>query len=227
MNALHLVVFDCDGTLVDSQHRIGSAMALAFDRAGLEPPAVEETRRIVGLSLEHAIARLAPDLDEAAIDALSIGYREAFFQIRQNGEAPEPLYDGARMALDLLQQREDVVLGMATGKSRRGLEAILESHGLQNHFITLQTSDDAPSKPHPAMLHQAMHATGTDAAATVFVGDTSFDMEMARAAGVTGIGVNWGYHDRSELAEAGAACLIDHFNELPPLVDYLIQRGRA
>ena len=220
-----LVILDCDGTLVDSQHRIGAAMALAFDRAGLGPPAVTETRRIVGLSLEHAIARLAPSLTGEAVASLAEAYRQAFFEIRQNEQAPEPLYDGARMALDLLQQRDDILLGIATGKSRRGLDAILASHGLQNHFITLQTADDAPSKPHPAMLRQAMAATGVNAEKTVFLGDTSFDMAMARAAGATGIGACWGYHDRDELEEAGAEHLLDHFNELTPLIEKLIQRG--
>lgn len=218
-----LAVFDCDGTLVDSQHFIVETMTAAFRETGRRPPPAAAIRRIVGLSLEAAIARLLADRQatpaqepaDAAVEELAALYRRHFFALRTRPDHHEPLFPGVREALKALEAR-DVFLGIATGKARRGLLATLERHGLAQRFVTLQTADLAPGKPHPGMLQQAMAEAGVEAGETVLIGDTSFDMEMARNAGVLGLGVSWGYHEVEELTAAGAARVIDSFAELLP-----------
>ncbi len=207
-----LIIFDCDGTLVDSQHMIAAAMTRAFAGEGLQAPDHHAILSVVGLSLPEAIWRLAMDQDEAAIRRLCDAYKGAFFELRAT-EPQEALYPGASEALDALLA-EGAVLGIATGKSQRGVRHLLERYGLQDHFATIQTADDAPSKPHPAMIVQAMEATGMGAAATVMVGDTEFDMEMAANAGVAGLGVAWGYHAADRLLQAGARHVAEDFPAL-------------
>lgn len=216
-----LAVFDCDGTLVDSQANICRAMEAAFDSAGLVPPARPAIRRIVGLSLVEAVARLAPDLDPALHVALAEDYKRQFRAMRTGGGlADEPLFEGVR---DALEQLADAgwLLGVATGKSDRGLTLLLEHHGLSQHFVTLQTADRHPSKPHPSMLELAMAEAGADPGDTVMIGDTSFDITMAAAAGVHPIGVAWGYHTVAELTAAGARHVLDHAFALPALAEAL------
>ena len=221
----NLVVFDCDGTLVDSQHAIVATMSAAFDAAGLASPAARDVRRVVGLSLESAVGRLletggdvpgAQGREQRAQEVAEL-YRRAFLELRSDPDYHEPLFLGAKEALAGLQALQ-VLLGIATGKGRRGLIATLESHGLADFFVTLQTADSAPGKPHPGMLERAMAEAGSAPHDTVLVGDTVFDIEMARNAGVTAIGVSWGYHEAEELAAAGARKVIDSFSELLPLL---------
>jgi phosphoglycolate phosphatase len=212
---LRLVVFDCDGTLVDSQHAILRAMTAAFSAEGMAAPSGEAVRRIVGLPLEECMARLALGETAARCARLVEGYKAAFFALRQRPDHYEPLFPGALDALDALE-RAGFLLGIATGKARRGLLAVLERHGLERRFVTLQTADLCPGKPNPDMLLRAMAETGAAAEDSVMVGDTTFDMEMARNAGVAGIGVGWGYHPADELKAAGAHLLIDDFAALAP-----------
>lgn len=214
---LRLAVFDCDGTLVDSQARIVAAMResfLAHDRA---PPPDEAIRSVVGLSLPEAVIRVAPDLPPDLILPVSEGYKQAFYRMRQAGLHEEDLYPGI---LDLLARLEGAgwLLGVATGKSIRGLNAVLETHGLHSRFITLQTADRCPGKPDPTMLHNAMADAGTPVDATVMIGDTTFDMDMARNARVRGIGVSWGYHPVAALHGAGAVLVAD---QCAAIADYL------
>jgi phosphoglycolate phosphatase len=211
--ALELVIFDVDGTLIDSLALIDASMAEAFAAAGREPPTVDRTRAIVGLSLPIAIGRLDPSLDARALETVVAAYKRAFVALRAAGGeiGAAPLFPGARAALDRIDGR-GALLGVATGKARRGLEHILDGHGLRDLFVTTQTADDAPSKPHPGMVFNALRATGADRAA--MVGDTSFDMEMARAAGVAAIGVAWGCHHADALRAAGAAEIIETFEDL-------------
>ncbi|WP_417209412.1 HAD-IA family hydrolase [Antarctobacter sp.] len=200
---LRLVIFDVDGTLVDSQGDILGAMSAAFASEGLTRPTREEILAIVGLSLPQAFSALAPELGPVQRTRLVEAYKEAYADLRMKG-GPEasPLYPGIPALLDALSARDDVVLGIATGKSRRGLTALLESHGLTQRFVTRQCADDNPSKPHPAMLFTAIDEAGVEAEHAVMIGDTSYDMEMARAAGIARIGVTWGYHPREALADA-------------------------
>jgi len=221
---LRLVVFDCDGTLVDSQHTIVESMDAAFHAHGLAPPAPEAVRRVVGLTLAEAIARLTPELTAADHAALTEGYKAAFVALHARDDHHEPLYPGTREVLDVLDAT-GLLMGVATGKGRPGLLATLERHGLVERFVTLQTSDRARGKPHREMLLRAMEETGVEPARTVMVGDTVFDVEMAVNAGVAAVGVSWGYHGADELAQAGAAVVIDRFAALAAVVDDLTRQG--
>jgi phosphoglycolate phosphatase len=212
-----LVVFDFDGTLVDSQHMIIAAMARAFTGLRLPPPADERVRRAIGLPLEQVIERLAPDEPMERRARLVELYKQAFFDLRQQPDHFEPMFPGALAALDALTSA-GLQLGIATGKGRRGLMFMVEKLGLADRFAVLQSADDAPGKPHPGMLLNAMAATGIDPSSTVMIGDTSFDMAMAVNAGVRGIGVAWGYHPADELARAGATTIVGRFDEVPEAV---------
>lgn len=215
-----LAVFDCDGTLVDSQATICLAMERGFAACGLTAPGDAATRRIIGLSLIEAMAALHPQGDETAHHTLSEAYKQAFFALRAAGLADEPLYDGIAEAIGDLDAR-GWLLGVATGKSDRGLKHILEHHGLHPRFVTLQTADRHPSKPHPSMLEQAMADAGASPATTAMIGDTSFDMEMAKAAGCAAIGVAWGYHNEQALTDGGADVVASHPSALVAILEAL------
>jgi len=213
-----LAVFDCDGTLVDSQANICRAMEEAFATGGLAPPTRAATRRIVGLSLVEAMRALLPQGDEALHRRLAEDYKDAFQRMRRSGSLdPEPLFEGIAEVLAALDDA-GWLLGVATGKSDRGLAYILEHHGLAHRFVTLQTADRHPSKPDPSMLRTAMAETGAAPEGTAMIGDTSFDMAMGRAAGVRTVGVAWGYHAVGELLEAGADLVADTVAALPRLL---------
>ena len=203
-----LLVFDCDGTLVDSQHLIVEAMNRAFVAHAVAPPEPAAVRQIVGLSLVEAIAMLLPGVEPDRVEAVAESYKASFIDLREQEGELEPLFPGIR---ELLVALEDAghLLAVATGKSRRGVEVVLGAHGLLDHFVSVQTADGHPSKPHPAMLETAMAETGIGPNETILIGDTTFDMLMARAAGVCGLGVAWGYHPPAALIEAGAAQVVE------------------
>lgn len=227
--SLKLVILDCDGTLVDSQHMICAAMRQAYEANNLSVPAREHLLAIIGLSLPDAFGRLAANAGDVdhPLDDLVTCYKDAFSQLRNSVDHVEPLYPGARETLDVLAARPDTLLGIATGKSQRGVRAVLGRYGLTERFVTIQTSDDAPSKPHPGMVLAAMRETGAAPDDTVVVGDTVFDLEMARAAGARAIGVTWGYHPASALFAAGPDAMIAGFAELGPALDRLWAVGAA
>ncbi len=217
---LRLALFDCDGTLVDSQANICMAMEHAFAGAGMTPPPRHATRRIVGLSLVEGMRQLLPDDDDALHRDLAERYKQAFYTLRGNGLVDEPLYDG--MA-ELLSELDDGgwLLGVATGKSDRGLELCLDYHNIKALFVTLQTADRHPSKPHPSMIHQALADSGAAAHQTAMIGDTVYDIHMGKAAGCCTIGVGWGYHPLDELREAGADHLVETMAELKAALEML------
>jgi len=200
---IRLAVFDCDGTLVDGQAAVCDAMDAAFAAHGLPAPDRHLVRRSVGLSLPQAVRALLPEADEALQQGLDQAYRGAFRAAREAGQLVEPLYAGVRELLDALRD-DGWLLAVATGKSDRGLEHCLATHGLSRHFVSLQTADRHPSKPHPAMLDAALFEAGALPASAVMIGDTAYDMVMAVNAGVRALGVDWGYHTPAELSEAGA-----------------------
>ncbi|MBM3950361.1 MAG: HAD-IA family hydrolase [Rhodospirillales bacterium] len=211
---LRLAVFDCDGTLVDSQHSIVAAMRAACAAQELAEPSAEKIRRVVGLHLLEAIRALLPTESDGTIERVHADYIAVFRDLRARDLVQDPLYPGAREAIECLNVT-GWLLGVATGKSHRGLMATLERHVLADRFATLQTADRAAGKPHPEMLHKAMAETGADPSATVMIGDTTFDMTMARAARTRAVGVAWGYHHADELRAAGADCIVSRFAELP------------
>jgi phosphoglycolate phosphatase len=198
-----LAIFDCDGTLVDSGATIVRAVAETFEQHGLAVPPPRDRRRVIGLSLGEAMRSLVPEGSSDDHAALTETYKEKFFQARLEGRVEEPLFQGIAELLDALEA-EGWLLAVATGKSDRGLGHCLACHGWATRFISLQTGDRHPSKPHPSMALQAMADAGSTPETTVVIGDTSYDMGMARAAGAAGIGAGWGYHDESELLAAGA-----------------------
>ena len=217
-----LAIIDCEGTLVDSGATIRVALEQAFSAHELECPPIEVTRKVIGLSLMESMAVLAPESDHAA---LTQSYKDAFFGMRAAGKVEEPLFDGVAELLDGLEA-DGWLLGVATGKSDRGLKHCLESHGLGGRFVTLQTADRNPSKPHPAMAQAAMAEAGAEPGRTIFVGDTGWDMGCARNAGVGPIGAGWGYHDAEELAAEGAYGVAMAPGEVVALANDWIGRGR-
>jgi phosphoglycolate phosphatase len=204
-----LVIFDCDGTLVDGQANICVAMEDCFARAGRNPPPRERTRRVVGLSLVEAMREMLPGEAADVHDRMAEEYKQAFHRLRAGGMVDEPLYEGITALIAALEA-DGWLLGVATGKSDRGLGLCLDHHGLRERFVTLQTADRHPSKPHPSMIEQAMADAGSSPGTTIMIGDTSYDMAMARAAGVAAVGVTWGYHGADELRAAGAQHIVDH-----------------
>jgi phosphoglycolate phosphatase len=219
---MKLVIFDCDGTLVDSQVNIVAAMAYAFESEGLTPPPRSDVLGVVGLSLPEAFAVLASNHSLAIQAALANHYRGAFSASRGRDRGLETLYPGIKATIEALAAREDVVLGVATGKSRRGVARLFDHEGWHPYFRTIQTADDNPSKPDPSMILKAMSDAAVGPEATIMVGDTTFDMIMARAAKVRALGVAWGYHAERELVEAGAQAIVSDGARLLDAIDALL-----
>jgi phosphoglycolate phosphatase len=212
-----LAIFDCDGTLVDSQANICLAMEYAFEQAGMNPPSRHAIRRIVGLSLVEIMRVLLPDSDASLHAEMADRYRSSYLILRNNGLEHEPLYDGMAALLASMDE-SGWLLGVATGKSDRGLERCLDHHAIKGLFVTMQTADRHPSKPHPSMVYQALADAGVKAQQAVVIGDTVYDIHMGRAAGTRTIGVNWGYHPVEELREAGADAIAESMDELAALL---------
>lgn len=212
-----LAIFDCDGTLVDSGAPIYAALSETFRANGLQVPPPEVSRRVIGLSLVEAMAELVPDASPKQHAQFAEDYKQAFWQLRTAGQVEEPLYEGVLELLDALEG-EGWLLAVATGKSDRGLKHCLERHDIHTRFVSLQTADRHPSKPHPSMVLQAIAEAGAAPETSFVVGDTSFDMAMASAAGATAIGAGWGYHEAEELLEAGALAVVDRPADVLALV---------
>lgn len=219
MSELRLVIFDVDGTLVDSQAEIVAAMSLAFQSEGLEMPERATILSIVGLSLAEAFAQLCPSVGQVQRDRLVEAYKNAFMELRTQSREMGPLFPGALDALGVLQEQDHTLLAVATGKSRRGLDKVLERHGLSGVFHSEQVANHHPSKPHPSMILTALGETGVSPDRAVMLGDTTYDMEMARAAGIKKIGVSWGYHAAETLMPD---VLINDFGALAGAIDQLL-----
>ena len=214
---IRLAIFDCDGTLVDSGATIVAALKASFELNDIPVPPPNVSRRVIGLSLTEAMAALVPDRDREQHLRLAEDYKRAFMQLRAAGQVEEPLFDGVLDLLDALEH-DGWLLAVATGKSDRGLKHCLEQHDIHARFVSLQTADWHPSKPHPSMVEQAITDAGGSASSTIVVGDTSFDMAMAANAGATGIGAAWGYHEAEELLDAGAVAVAQQPSEVLGLI---------
>ncbi len=227
MSKPRLIIFDVDGTLIDSQSTIIAAMSEAYRAVGFPEPSAEATRSIIGLSLPEAMRVLSPEVNEQAVSDLVEAYRSTFVKRRSHGrgEASMPLYEGAFDCLQRLNSQERNVLGVATGKARRGLDVVIKAHSLDGLFVTMQTADIHPSKPNPAMLDAASKETGIDPHQSVMIGDTCFDMEMGKSAGFATIGVGWGYHDNDRL-EAHADLIVENFSQVDAALDRLMDSPR-
>lgn len=220
---LKLAVFDCDGTLVDSLFSIIESMNAAFDRAGFEQPDELAIRQMVGLPLDITMEKLLPGQSEADYKKLITGYSTYWQDLRHAGKLHQPLYPGVRETLEHLTE-QGWLLGVATGKSRPGLDHTLEEFGLTDYFITLQTADRARGKPDPDMMHRAMAEAGAEAGSTVMIGDTTYDILMSVNAGTLAIGVEWGYHCEEELKQAGAQEFVKDYPELTSLLDQIWEK---
>jgi len=220
MSDVRLAVFDLDGTLVDSRHNIMRAVQDTAAAAGLRVPTLDQVARVIGLSLDEALRGLFPEVDPATLVELDRAYRECFVRYRATDGYQEPIFDGVHEALAALD-KANVVLAIATGKARRGVDYFLDRHGLTGRFAAIETPDTAPGKPHPGMVLQAMAATGATPESTVMIGDTTYDILMARAAKTHAVGVSWGNHDGAELTAAGAHRLIHRLVDLPQVIDSL------
>lgn len=217
---MKLILFDCDGTIVDSQHIIVAAMEGAFKGAGRPVPPRADILSVVGLSLVPAVLQLLPaGVDQLEAERLATAYKNGFQTLRRDPANHEPLYPGAREVIQALAARNDVILGVATGKSRRGVDVLFEREGFSGLFATIQTADEHPSKPHPSMVLEALRHTAAHPDQAVMIGDTTYDMEMARAAGIAALGVAWGYHDVADLWAAGAGRVLQTYWEVPDAID--------
>ena len=212
--ALRLVVFDVDGTLVDSRAHIVEAMEDAFTGLGIAPPTRAAVLHGVGLSLPELMAQLVPDQPLHIQSALADGYKSASFarHVAGGDGAKAIFFPGIRDVLDQLRADDFTLMATATGMSRRGLDRIIEQHGLEGYFQSTQVADTHPSKPHPSMLYAALGDTGVAPRNAVMIGDTSYDMMMTKAAGTHAIGVTWGNHPPEYLADADV--IVDTTDEL-------------
>lgn len=207
-----LLLFDLDGTLLDSAEMILECQRLAFTAIGLPVPSRERGLSIVGLSLREAFVELVGE--HGPVEDLAEAYRQSFHALRMQGAELERLFPGVKPLLAELAASEPHCLGIATGKSQRGVRAVLGSYGWEGVFRTIQTSDDAPSKPHPGMIENACRETGIAPERTVMIGDSSFDMKMAKAAGAHAIGVSWGFQGVDPLRETGADEIVEDIDAL-------------
>lgn len=222
---LRLVVFDLDGTLVDSLAHIARAINETADVLKIPHPSPNAIPRVIGLSLDIAIATLFPQHGpDVHVEADRV-YREIFSSWRAKPGHVEPLFPGTFEALQALESH-GYVLGIATGKARRGVDYLLDHHGLNGRFVTIQTPDIAPGKPDPGMLHQAMSATGALPEHTVMIGDTIYDIGMARTAGTHALGVSWGNHPPEELTQYGAHKVVDRLDQVLHAVEEMTSRQR-
>lgn len=212
---MKLALFDCDGTLVDSAALIHEVMARTFVDFGHPRPDISATKSIIGLTLDIAIARMQgkPHVDDEAV-AMTAHYKKIYMDVRSEPGMDVPLFDGIKPVIAALAARDDILIGAVTGKSRRGLVNVLETHGFTPDFIVSRTADDCPSKPHPAMVTECCDETGMNPADAIVIGDAIYDMQMAKAAGAKAIGVSWGYASVEDLVAAGADTIVRHPKDL-------------
>lgn len=222
-----LIIWDVDGTIIDSRHIINASMQRAFTACGLAAPDYDATRQIVGLSLDVAIDRLAPrGMDHDGVMALVEAYKTAFVELRQSGEDLEPAYEGLPEILLRISER-GWAQGIATGKSRKGLNAIVDRMDWHDLFACHYCADDGPGKPHPSMIEKNLNFVGALPEQAVMIGDTGHDMAMAKHAGVFAIGVNWGFHTAQEIRAAGANVICETPEQLQAAIDAFARKQAA
>lgn len=206
-----LIVFDWDGTLMDSEAKIVACIRAASTDLGIDPPADAASRNIIGLGLKEAVDMLFPGTGETFRLQLEERYRHHFLYANRT---PSPLFPGTTETLASLEAA-GYLLGVATGKSRRGLRRALEETGLVGCFHASRCADETFSKPHPAMLLEVMEELGAEPTETLMIGDTEYDMQMARNAGTAALGVSYGVHDRARLLRHRTLGCLDDIQQLP------------
>lgn len=204
-----LVIFDWDGTIMDSIDKIVNSLQLAAMSCGVDVPSADESKRIIGLSLEKAIAELFPT-EMQKWPALVEAYK---YQYKYIDTTPTPIFDGVESLLQKLKQN-NVKVAVATGKSRAGLNRMLEESGLAHYFDVTKTADEAESKPHPQMILDILSTLEVNASESVMIGDTIIDMQLAKNANVTPIGVTLGVDSKPRLMAQGASTVVSNYAEL-------------
>lgn len=199
-----LFLFDCDGTILDSVGIIHDAMVRTLGEAGYDLPSQIQTQSIIGLSLDLAIARLLKRDVDGEIEKMSVRYKQHFQMLYNRPGFSQSLFDGMGELVEFYARAQNVDLGIVTGKSRRGMDMFFDKHGFRESFRSIRTADDCPSKPHPAMVLECCAELGFLSSNTIVIGDSVFDMQMAKSAGAQAIGVAWGYNDVVMLRDAGA-----------------------
>ena len=207
--AIKFIVFDWDGTLMDSEAQIVSCIHAAIADLDLEPMSNDTVSNIIGLGLREAIDALVPGRDQQFHQAFVDAYRTHWFQSESS-----VLFDGVRATLDAVRE-SNFLLGVATGKARRGLDRVLNDTGLTSYFHATRCADEAPSKPHPQMLLDLMAALDVLPEETIMVGDTEYDMEMATNAGVAKVAVRSGVHSGERLNRHAPLVCLDRISEMP------------
>lgn len=213
ISRVRLVVFDWDGTLMDSESQIVSCLHGAIADLGLAPMTNETVSNVIGLGLREAIDMLVPGQDDDFRTAFVEAYRRHWFS-----HEGSTLFNGARAVLDTLRE-QDFLLGIATGKARSGLMRVLEQTGLSGYFDATRCADETLSKPHPQMLLELMQEAGVEARHTLMVGDTEYDMEMATRAGAGKVAVRSGVHSAERLVRHDPLVCLDHVRDLPAWMD--------
>jgi phosphoglycolate phosphatase len=219
MMAQKLFLFDCDGTILDSVGIIHDSMVRTFGEAGYTVPSQNQTQSIIGLSLDIAIARLLKREIDAEVQTMTARYKQHFHKIYNHPNFSQSLFAGMGDLIALLSLNTSLDLGVVTGKSRRGMEMFFDKHGFRDHFKTIRTADDCPSKPHPAMVLECCADMDITPANTIVIGDSVFDMEMAKAAGAYAIGVAWGYNNVAMLRAAGADVIAADAHDLKQILE--------
>jgi phosphoglycolate phosphatase len=214
-----LYLFDCDGTILDSVGIIHDSMTQTFVEFGYREPAMADTRSIIGLTLNLAIARLRDVAVDAEIERMTTRYKEIFNEIYHKPGFTQSLFPGMGALVENLALQPYATLGVVTGKSRRGMEMFFATHGYKSSFGPIRTADDCPSKPHPAMVSECCAEAGIAPAQTLVIGDSVFDMQMAKSAGARAIGVSWGYNSVADLNVAGADAIAEDADHLMQLLE--------
>ena len=215
---MRLIVFDCDGTLVDSQQTIITATEEALGEFGFAAPSRRDILYAVGLPVDVAMRGHAPDATDDQIAGMLDVYRETYQQLVQQDDRGQVMFDGMHAQIKDLGGMDDTLMGIITMKSRRGLSRVVDAYEIRRYFQVLKSADDGPGKPAPDLMLDTMNETGMSAAQTVMVGDTSFDIMMAKAAGTMAIGVGWGYQTVEELQESGADAIAETPEDLRALL---------
>lgn len=217
---LRLAVFDLDGTLLDSASSIVEGVRACWSACGFPEPDPDHVRRIIGLPWEESIRALIPDAGPAEFARIRNYHDQVARGLRPRPPRNQTLFPGAVETLDALEEA-GYLLSIITSRSNGRLADLLAEQGIGTRFVALKTVDHGPGKPNPHLMLQTLSETGVDAADAVMVGDTTFDILMAKNAGTAAVGVSWGVHERHELTEAGAAHVVDAFHEIPPTLDRL------
>ena len=205
-----LYIFDWDGTISDSAKKIVRCMQVAAERAGLEPQSDAAIRNIIGLGMPEALQMLYPGLNAEKMESIRLEYSQYF---KEEDTVPSPFFAGAMETMETLKA-EGHLLSVATGKSRKGLDRVLERLGLSLFFNASRCADETASKPHPLMLHEILDELQVDVSEAVMIGDTEYDMAMARTAGMQRIAVSYGAHHIDRLQVYEPVLCVDTFPEI-------------